>query len=227
MKKIRILVVEDEEKLARIMADFLRLQGYEVQCAADGESALQIFYSQKVRADLILLDVMLPGISGYEVLKELRASTDVPVILLTARSSVEDQMSGFEKGADDYITKPYTLELVKLHIEAVLRRAGKLKETMEFGDITVDLAGQMVYWKGNYIETTRKEYELLVYFMQNSGTVLRRNSILDAVWGYDYEGDMRTVDTLVKQLRKKLSEECDYIKSVYGVGYIFGDKRGR
>ncbi len=227
MKKIRILVVEDEEKLARTMADFLRLQGYEVECASDGESALQLFYDQRGRIDLILLDVMMPGMSGYEVLRELRLTSDVPVILLTARSSVEDQMSGFEKGADDYITKPYTLELVKLHIEAVLKRAGKLKRTLEYGDISIDLAGQMVYWRGNYIETTRKEYELLVYFMENIGVVLRRNTILDAVWGYDYVGDMRTVDTLVKQLRRKLTEECTYIKSIYGVGYIFGDHKSR
>lgn len=222
MKKNRILIVEDEQKLARTMEDFLRLQGYEVECAQDGETALSIFYGEKPKMDLILLDVMLPGVSGYEVLKEIRAASDIPVILLTARSSVEDQMSGFERGADDYITKPYTLELVKLHIEAVLKRAGKLKRMMEYGNITVDLAGQMVYWNGKYIETTRKEYELLVYFMENSGIVLARNTILDAVWGFDYVGDIRTVDTLVKQLRRKLTDECTYIKSVYGVGYLFG-----
>lgn len=221
MKKNRILIVEDEQKLARTMEDFLRLQGYDVECAPDGETALGIFYGEKPKMDLILLDVMLPGVSGYEVLKEIRAASDVPVILLTARSSVEDQMSGFERGADDYITKPYTLELVKLHIEAVLKRAGKLKPTMEYGNITVDVAGQMVYWKGKYIETTRKEYELLVYFMENSGIVLARNTILDAVWGFDYVGDIRTVDTLVKQLRRKLTDECMYIKSIYGVGYLF------
>ena len=225
MKKNWILVVEDEQKLARTMEDFLKLQGYEVVCAGSGEEALRIFYGNKYKVDLILLDVMLSGVNGYEVLREVRSVSDVPVIMLTARSSVADQMSGFEKGADDYITKPYTLELVKLHIEAVLRRAGKLKRTMEYGHITVDLAGQMVYWKGNYIETTRKEYELLVYFIENSGIVLARNTILDAVWGYDYVGDIRTVDTLVKQLRKKLTEECTYIRSVYGVGYIFGEEK--
>lgn len=224
MKKNRILIVEDEQKLARTMEDFLVLQGYEVLCAGDGETALHIFYSRRGQVDLILLDVMMPGMSGYEVLRELRETSNVPVILLTARSSVEDQMSGFEKGADDYITKPYTLELVKLHIEAVLRRAGKLKQTIEYGNISVDLEGQMVYWKGKHIETTRKEYELLIYFIENSGIVLERNTILDAVWGYDYVGDIRTVDTLVKQLRKKLTDECTYIKSVYGVGYLFGEK---
>ncbi len=225
MKKNRILVVEDERKLARTMEDFLKLQGYDVVCAKDGENALKIFYADRPQVDLVLLDVMLPGISGHEVLREIRGSSDVPVILLTARSSVEDQMSGFEKGADDYITKPYTLELVKLHIEAVLKRAGKLRPVLEYGNITIDVAGQMVYWKGEYIETTRKEYELLVYFIENNGIVLARNTILDAVWGYDYVGDIRTVDTLVKQLRKKLTEECTYIKSVYGVGYLFGENK--
>ncbi len=226
MKKNLILIVEDEEKLARTMCDFLRLHGYEVSIAEEGQEALQFFFEHKNAVDLILLDIMLPGMNGYEVLRELRQSSDVPVIMLTARSSVEDQMSGFEKGADDYITKPYTLELVKLHIEAVLKRAGKLKSYMKFGNISVDLDGQKVFWKETYVETTRKEYELLLYFMEHSNIVLQRNTILDAVWGYDYVGDMRTVDTLVKQLRRKLTEECTYIKSVYGVGYLFEEENG-
>lgn len=223
MKKICILVVEDEQKLARTMEDFLRIQGYETCIASDGRQALQMFYENKTGIDLILLDIMLPEMDGYEVLREIRRISDVPVIMLTARSSVIDQMSGFEKGADDYITKPYTLDLVRLHIEAVLKRAGKLRDTMEFGDIKVDLSGKKVYWRNNYIETTKKEYELLTYFMEHSDIVLTRNTILDAVWGYDYVGDIRTVDTLVKQLRRKLSEDCTYIRSVYGVGYLFGE----
>lgn len=222
MKKNRILIVEDEEKLARTMADYLRIQGYDTMRAKDGQEALTLFYENQNRIDLILLDVMLPKMDGYEVLKEIRKILDVPVILMTARSSVEDQMAGFEKGADDYITKPYTLELVKLHIEALLKRAGKLKNRMEFGNIRIDLAGQRVFWKDSYVETTRKEYDLLVYFMEHSNVVLARSVILDAVWGYDYVGDIRTVDTVVKQLRKKLTDECDYIKSIYGVGYLFG-----
>lgn len=224
MKKNQILVVEDEQKLLRTMEDFLLLQGYEVLKAEDGQEALRVFYKYKSSIDMILLDVMLPEISGYVVLKEIRKSSDVPVILVTARSSVEDQMCGFEKGADDFIVKPYTLELVKLHIEAVLKRAGKLKNYLEFGNITVDVSGQKVYWKENYIETTRKEYELLLYFIEHSNIVLQRSTILDAVWGYDYVGDIRTVDTLVKQLRKKLTDECGYIKSVYGVGYLFEEE---
>ena len=222
MRKNLIMIVEDEQKLARTMNDYLGLKGYDTICAADGQEALRLFYDNQKRVDLILLDVMLPGMDGYEVLKEIRRSFDVPVIMMTARSSVEDQMSGFEKGADDYITKPYTLDLVKLHIEALLKRAGKLKSWLEFGNISIDLAGQKVYWKDTYIETTRKEYELLVYFIEHSDIVLARTTILDAVWGYDYVGDIRTVDTLVKQLRRKLTDECTYIKSVYGIGYLFG-----
>ncbi len=220
MKKNRILIVEDEQKLSRIMEDFLRIQGYEVERAQDGETALGIFYDEKKKLDLILLDLMLPGISGYEVLREIRETSGIPVILLTARSSVEDQMDGFEYGADDYIVKPYTLELVKLHIEAVLKRAGKLKSTIACGDITVDLGAHRVYLRDAYVETTHKEYDLLVHFIENEGTVLRRNTILDAVWGYSYAGDIRTVDTLVKQLRRKLGDAGSYIKSVYGVGYM-------
>lgn len=222
MRQNRILIVEDEPKLARTMSDFLKLQGYDASAAENGREALRIFGEERNGIDLILLDIMLPDISGYEVLNEVRRLSNVPVIMLTARSSVEDQMSGFEKGADDYITKPYTLELVKLHIEAVLKRAGKLTELLEYGDLSINQKAQRIYWKGKYVETTRKEYELLLYFIENSGIVLARNTILDAVWGYDYVGDIRTVDTLVKQLRKKLTEECTYIKSIYGVGYLFG-----
>lgn len=222
MRKNQILIVEDEEKLARTMSDYLKLQGYDVICAADGPEALTAFFQNQKEVDLVLLDVMLPTMDGYEVLQEIRRVVDVPVIMMTARSSIEDQMSGFERGADDYITKPYTLELVRLHIEALLKRAGKLKNSIEFGNISVDLAGQKVFWKGTYVETTRKEFELLVYFIEHSDVVLARNTILDAVWGYDYVGDIRTVDTLVKQLRRKLTDECTYIKSVYGAGYLFG-----
>ena len=135
-----------------------------------------------------------------------------------------DQMSGFEKGADDYITKPFTLGLVKLHIEAVLKRAGKMRSVLEYKELKADLSGQMVYRKGELMDTTRKEFELLVYFMDHVGIALPRTTILDAVWEYDYTGGIRTIDTLVKQLRKKLGEDCNYIRTVYGVGYIFGEE---
>ena len=140
------------------------------------------------------------------------------MIILSARSAVDDQMRGFEKGADDYITKPFTLALVKMHIEAVLKRAGKLRNVLVYKNLELDINGQYLYYRGKYIETTKKEFDLMAYFMEHPGIVLQRNMILDAVWEYDYAGDVRTIDTVVKQLRKKLGDECNYIRTIYGVG---------
>nr|WP_295277452.1 response regulator transcription factor [uncultured Blautia sp.] len=224
MKKIEILVVEDEPKLAQTVSDFLRIQNYEVHGALTGNKALECFQQNKQKIDLILLDLMLPDISGYTVLKEIRKISEVPVIILSARAAVSDQMNGFEKGADDYITKPFSLALMKLHIEAVLKRAGKLRTMVEYKDLQADVNGQFLYYKEQFIETTKKEFDLMVYFMEHPGIVLPRNTILDAVWEYDYTGDVRTIDTLVKQLRKKLGDGGSYIRTVYGVGYIFGEE---
>lgn len=221
MSKPTVLVVEDERKLLHTLNDFLTINGYRIIQAEDGEQAIEKFKEFMHTIDIILLDIMLPKKNGYEVLKEIRRISTVPVIMLTAKAAVEDQLEGFESGADDYITKPYTLSIIKVHIEAILKRAGKLKETMEYGDIRLELKAQKVFYKNEYIETTPKEFELLQYFMENQGIVLNRNRILDAVWGYYYVGDIRTVDTLVKQLRKKI-KNCNCIRSVYGVGYVFG-----
>lgn len=216
-----LMVVEDEEKLLRTLSDFLMIQGYEILQAADGQEALEIFCNNMNKIDLILLDIMLPRMNGNEVLKEIRRNSQVPVIMLTANSSVEKQLYSFSQGADDYIVKPYTLAVIKAHVEAVLKRSGKADQFLEAGKLRLDLLGQKVYRNGDYVETTRREYELLQYFVENKGRVLKREHILDAVWGFDYAGETRTVDTMVKQLRKKLTEECNYIRSVYGVGYIF------
>lgn len=216
-----LLVVEDEEKLLRTLSDFLAMQGYEVLQASDGQKALEIFYDNMNKIDLILLDIFLPQVSGNEVLKEIRKHSQMPVIMLTANSSVEKQLHSFSQGADDYIVKPYTLSVLKAHVEAVLKRVGKYQQFLEAGELYLDLPAQKVYRKGEYMETTRREYELLLYFIENQGRVLKREHILDAVWGFDYKGETRTVDTLVKQLRKKLTSECNYIRSIYGVGYIF------
>ena len=226
MNNIKIMIVEDEPKLLKTMTDFLTLQEYDVEYASDGNSALALFREKKRKIELILLDLMLPDISGYTVLKEIRKISEVPVIILSARSAVADQISGFEKGADDYITKPFSLSLVKMHIEAVLKRAGKMRDVLEYRELRLDKSRQTLYRNEKPIETTRKEYELLLYFMEHEGMILQRNAILDAVWEYDYEGDIRTIDTLVKQLRKKLGEECNYIRTVYGVGYVFGEDNG-
>lgn len=221
MSRPTVLVVEDEKKLLHTLKDFLTMNNYQVVMAEDGEQAVEKFKEFMHSIDIILLDIMLPKKNGYEVLKEIRRISIVPVIMLTAKAAVEDQLEGFESGADDYITKPYTLSIIKVHIEAILKRAGKLKETMEYGNIRLELKAKNVYYKGEYIETTPKEFELLQYFMENQGIVLNRNQILDAVWGYYYVGDIRTVDTLVKQLRKKI-KDSNCIRSVYGVGYVFG-----
>ena len=223
MKNIKIMIVEDESKLLKTMTDFLVLQNYDVECASNGNDALTLFREKKQEIELVLLDLMLPDISGYTVLKEIRKISEVPVIILSARSAVADQISGFEKGADDYITKPFSLSLVKMHIEAVLKRAGKMRDILEYRELRLDKTRQVLYKNEELIETTRKEYELLLYFMEHEGMTLQRNVILDAVWEYDYEGDIRTIDTLVKQLRRKLGEECNYIRTVYGVGYVFGE----
>ena len=223
MNRKKVLIVEDEKKLLQTLSDFLTFDGYSAIKAEDGETAIEKLREYMHQIDIVLLDIMLPKKNGYEVLKEIRRHSTVPVIMLTAKSEVEDQLEGFECGADDYITKPYSLAIVKVHIEAILKRAGKLKEYMECGDVRLETKTQQVFYKGNYIETTPKEYELLQYFMENQGIVLDRNRILDAVWGYYYTGDIRTVDTLVKQLRKKM-KDSNCIRSVYGVGYVFGSE---
>lgn len=221
MKKYNVLVVEDEKKLLKTLSDFLKLNGYHVLAAENGIEAMKLFTGHIQEIDIVLLDIMLPFLNGYELLKEIRMRSNVPVIMLTAKSSVEDQIEGFEYGADDYITKPYSLSILKAHIEAVLKRSGKQQDFMVSGDIRIDVKGQKVYLREEYMETTPKEFELLLFFMENEGTVLSRDHILDAVWGYHYAGDIRTVDTLVKQLRKKM-KDGSYIRSVYGVGYVFG-----
>lgn len=226
MNKIKILIVEDESKLLRTLEDFLGFQDYLTEKAMTGNEAVAVFKEKKNEIDLVLLDLMLPDISGYTVLKEIRKISEVPVIILSARSAVADQMSGFEKGADDYITKPFSLALVKLHIEAVLKRAGIRRDILVYENLQIDKMSQKIYVKDKITETTKKEFDLLLYFVEHQGVVLDRNKILDAVWEYDYTGDIRTVDTLVKQLRRKLGEECNYIHTVYGVGYIFGENKG-
>ena len=226
MNKIKILIVEDEPKLLKTLEDFLGFQDYLSEKAMTGNEAVAVFKEKKNEIDLVLLDLMLPDISGYTVLKEIRKISEVPVIILSARSAVADQMSGFEKGADDYITKPFSLALVKLHIEAVLKRAGIRRDILVYENLQIDRMSQKIYVKDKIIETTKKEFDLLLYFVEHQGVVLDRNKILDAVWEYDYTGDIRTVDTLVKQLRRKLGEECNYIHTVYGVGYILGENKG-
>lgn len=220
MEQTTVLVIEDEAKLLKTLSDFLAMNHYNVIQASDGLSGIQQFTTHNTEIDIVLLDVMLPFADGYEVLKRIRLCSNVPVIMLTAKEEVEDQLRGFSCGADDYIVKPYTLSLVKVHMEAVLKRFGHGQDFLYAGDLKLEVKAKKVYVKNVYIETTPKEFELLHIFVRNEGNVLSRDFILDNIWGYNYAGDVRTIDTLVKQLRKKLGN-TSYIRTVYGVGYCF------
>jgi len=219
--KYAILIVEDDKKLAQALKEYFEGHDYLVQSTYDGESALELFYSHNHEIDIVILDVMLPEMNGYEVLREIRECSEVPIILATSREAEEDQVEGLTSGADNYITKPYRLSVLKAHVEVLLNRKVNKARLIRAGKIQVDLLAQKVYVKNEEVMVTPKEFSLLVYFIQNRKIVLTREMILDAVWGFDYEGDVRTVDTLVKQLRKKIMGDGTYIHSVYGVGYYF------
>ena len=221
-EKCMILVVEDDRKLRKTLEDFLQATNFCVMTAEDGQEALDVYFANNQKIDLILLDGMLPKIDGYEVLKQIRQYSDVPIIMLTARESEEEQLQGLENGADNYITKPFLLKVLKAHMEVLLKRSNRKKsEKIEKGQIQIEKEFRKVYLGGELLTTTPKEYDLLVYFIENENIVLSREAILNAVWGFDYNGDIRTVDTVVKQLRKKMTEKAPYIQSIYGVGYRF------
>ena len=223
-RKATLLLVEDEEKLAKTLADYLRRNDYEVIYALDGYSGLELFYDKMHEIDLILLDIMLPGISGSELLREIRKKSRVPVIMVTARDSVQDQLQNFENGADDYITKPYVLSIVKVHIEAILKRVGKHQKQIKAGKIILEPDNRKAVCDGKELVLTPREYEVLEYLICNKNKIHRREIMLETLWGYHYEGDSRTVDTIIKQLRKKLGDYGTCIRSVYGVGYLFEDE---
>ncbi len=219
--KYAVLVAEDDPKLRETLTEYLHINDYEVYTARDGEEALELFVKNFHVIDLLLLDIMLPFVDGIQVLKTIREYSKVPVIMITSLGTEEDQMEGLSCGADKYIVKPFRLRLLKAHMEALLLRAYDMSEEIVFGDLRVDLKSNMLYIKERAVPLTPKEFSLLTFFIQNKNQVLSREAILNGVWGYDYDGDPRTVDTLVKQLRKKLADECPYLHSVYGVGYCF------
>lgn len=223
MDKIKILVVDDESRMRKLVHDFLAREGYEVVEAADGEEALDIFYSDK-EISLIVLDVMMPKINGWEVCREIRKISKLPIIMLTAKGDESDELNGFEIGADEYISKPFSPKILVARVTALLRRANKIGETAdirEAGGIVMDKTAHTVAIDGKNIDLSVKEFELLDYFMNNRGIALSRERILDSVWSYDYFGDARTIDTHVKKLRSKMGAKGDYIKTVWGVGYKF------
>lgn len=222
MPSLKIMVVDDEARMRKLVRDFLVRDGYTVVEAADGEEALGIFYNQKDIA-LIILDVMMPKMDGYEVCEEIRRVSKVPIIMLTAKSDERDELKGFDLGIDEYVTKPFSPKLLVARVEAILRRSGadKAEDTLEMGGIRVDKSAHEVTIDGKSIELSFKEFELLTYFMENNGIALSREKILNNVWNYDYYGDARTIDTHVKKLRSKLGEKGDLIRTIWGMGYKF------
>ncbi len=222
MDRIRILVADDEARMRKLVKDFLNKEGYETIEAADGNEALDRFYEDK-DISLIILDVMMPGPDGYEVLNEIRSQSQVPVIMLTARGEEKDELQGFDKGADEYISKPFSPKILVARVNALLRRSNKLDANprLEAGGIVLDKTAHTVTIDGNMIELSFKEFELLAYFMENQSIALSREKILNNVWNYDYFGDARTIDTHVKKLRSKIGDKGDYIKTIWGMGYKF------
>ena len=221
MDRLKVLVVDDEERMRKLISDFLKIKGYETVEAGDGEEAIDVFFADKEIA-LIILDVMMPKMDGWEVLKTVREHSKVPVIMLTARTEETDELKGFEYGADEHISKPFSPKILVARVEAILRRSGVSQdEVVRLGGIEVDKSAHSVKIDGKEIELSFKEYELLLYFIENKGIALSREKILNNVWNYDYFGDARTIDTHVKKLRAKMGAKGDYIKTVWGMGYKF------
>ena len=217
-----VLMVEDDNKLREVLTKFLSRNDYEVLAAENGKVGLKLFYENSKNLDIVLLDGMLPDIDGVDVLKEIREHSQVPVIMLTARESEEDQLNGLNNGADNYITKPFLMKVLLVHMDKLIQKNGNEDtDVIEKGALKLEKQFRKAYINGEFVDTTPKEFDLLVYMCENEKVVLKRENILDTVWGFDYDGDMRTVDTLVKQLRKKMTDKYPYITSVYGVGYRF------
>ena len=223
MEKRKILVVDDESRMRKLVRDFLQRENYEVLEAGDGSEALDLFFSDKEIA-LIILDVMMPKMDGWQVCREIRSYSKVPIIMLTAKSDEKDELQGFDLGVDEYISKPFSPRILVARVEAILRRtAGAAGEgqILEAGGIRMDKAAHMVQVDGNDVELSYKEFELLSYFLENRGIALSREKILNNVWNYDYFGDARTIDTHVKKLRSKLGGRGEQIKTIWGMGYKF------
>lgn len=222
MDKMKILVVDDESRMRKLVKDFLVKKEFEVLEAENGEQALDIFFENKDIA-LIILDVMMPKVDGWEVCKEVRKNSRVPIIMLTAKSDERDELLGFELGVDEYISKPFSPKILTARVDAIIRRTYLVdsSEIVKEGVIEIDKAAHTVTINGESVELSFKEFELLVYFIDNKGIALSREKILNNVWNYDFFGDARTIDTHVKKLRKKMGDAGEYIKTIWGIGYKF------
>ena len=227
MKQIKVLEVDDEARMRKLVKDYLSVKGFTVLEAGDGEEAVDIFFEQKDIA-LILLDVMMPKMDGWEVVKTIRKYSQVPIIMLTARGEERDELQGFSLGVDEYISKPFSPKILVARVEAILRRTSAgASDVTEVGGIVLDKVAHQVTIDGKPVDLSYKEFELLSYFIDNQGIALSREKILNNVWNYDYFGDARTIDTHVKKLRSKLGDKGEYIKTIWGMGYKFevGEQR--
>ena len=222
MEQLKILVVDDEARMRKLVKDFLTKKNFQVLEAGNGEEAMDIFYEEKDIA-LIILDVMMPKMDGWEVCREIRKNSKVPIIMLTARSDERDELLGFDLGVDEYISKPFSPKILVARVEAILRRTGQNnpEDVISAGGIVIDKAAHLATVDGKPMELSFKEFELLTYFLENQGIALSREKILNSVWNYDYFGDARTIDTHVKKLRSKMGDKGEYIKTVWGMGYKF------
>lgn len=222
MNDVTILVVDDESRMRKLIKDFLMQKGYQILEAGDGEEALKIFEENSNKINLILLDVMMPKLDGWSVLRQIRQLSKIPIIMLTARGEEQDELFGFELGVDEYISKPFSPKILVARVEAILKRSmGEKTQTKDYGGIMIDPEGRTVKVDGKQIEMSLREYELLKYLMDNSGIALSRDKILNNVWNYDYYGDSRTIDSHIKKIRHKLGKKGKYIETMRGVGYKF------
>ena len=222
MDKTKVLVVDDEGRMRKLVKDFLAREGYVVLEAADGMEAMDLFYQDKDIA-LVILDVMMPNMDGWQVCREIRSHSKVPIIMLTARGDERDKLLGFELGVDEYISKPFSPNILVARVEAILRRTSQMDVdgVLRAGGVEINKVSHIASIDGNPMELSYKEFELLAYFMENQGIALSREKILNSVWNYDYFGDARTIDTHVKKLRSKMGEKGEYIKTIWGMGYKF------
>lgn len=214
---IHILVTDDEERIRRLVKDYLNIEGYFVEEAVNGKEAVEKSCSKKY--DVIILDIMMPEMGGYEACEKIRKTSQVPIIILTAKNEEEDYIRGFQAGADDYVAKPFSTKVLVERIKAILRRSGKGEKRHDYGELKLDVDKMKAYFRGEELQLTAKEYDLLFYLMENEGIALSREKIIDKVWGYNYFGDSRTIDTHIKRLRRKLDDK--YIETIRGMGYRF------
>ena len=222
MKDITVLIVDDEARMRKLIKDFLAQKGFSILEAEDGEKALEVFEENKNKIGIILLDVMMPKLDGWSVLRQIRQTSKVPIIMLTARGEEQDELFGFELGVDEYISKPFSPKILVARVEAILNRINQSKnEVKDYGGIEIDLDGRTVKIDGKQIELSLREYELLKYLVDNTNIALSRDKILNNVWNYDYYGDSRTIDSHIKKIRHKLGKKGKYIQTMRGVGYKF------